>query len=614
MRSFFNHGPSQWFGVAACLLLGGISKASAATSIQWEPLGLSGGGAMFSPAISPLDAQLMMVNCDMSAAYISEDGGHKWRMIHHTQLHSDTQCRPAFHPLDRNLIYASSGGQLRVSRDLGKTFSRIGNLKEGLNGEIAIHPSKPEFMLVGTRPGRCWLSTDAGVTWSRCNGPEGKVLRFYFSPSSMFAATDKGIWRSDDKGQTWADKTEGLPWKQVQGFAGGFNSEKNLGVLYCSIKSKVENGVFQGGIYTSRDGGETWKSAMGKGINVETKKADQYGLGPVAQYNQLLTTDTRPLTVYAMNTSTGFHPPHHETVYRSDDGGENWRDTYFIDPRFKRYNVAPDYVTASTGQSFKGGGTPFGVAICNSAPNSVLLVRDECHITHDGGESWFAGHTSPAPGQKPGPGSSWLCSGLVVTTTWNYYIDPHEANRHYIAYTDNGFARSTDSGRSWIWWNQKTWAPWRNTCYELAFDRDVPGLIWGAFSNVHDIPNDNIISGHHGHNGPGGVCVSRDFAASWKSETTGLPRKPVTSIVLDPKSARDARTLYAGVFGDGVYKSIDSGKNWTLKKSGLGHPDNMQVYRVILHSDGTLFAIICGKRPAAGQPLMKEGVGLYRSS
>jgi photosystem II stability/assembly factor-like uncharacterized protein len=34
---------------------------------------------------------------------------------------------------------------------------------------------------------------------------------------------------------------------------------------------------------------------------------------------------------------------------------------------------------------------------------------------------------------------------------------------------------------------------------------------------------------------------------------------------------------------------------------------------VILHKDGTLFAMICAMRPAQGKPLMSEGVGLYRS-
>ncbi|MHC4355001.1 MAG: WD40/YVTN/BNR-like repeat-containing protein, partial [Planctomycetota bacterium] len=101
--------------------------------------------------------------------------------------------------------------------------------------------------------------------------------------------------------------------------------------------------------------------------------------------------------------------------------------------------------------------------------------------------------------------------------------------------------------------------------------------------------------------------------ASWKHETEGIPPRPVTSIVLDPGSPANSRTLYAGVFMAGVYKSTDDGKTWKLKKKGLGYPKNMRVYRVILHKDGTLFAIICAKRPAYGKPLMTEGVGLYRS-
>ncbi len=572
---------------------------------------------MFSPAISPADPNLMMLNCDMSAAYISEDGGRNWRMLPHAQLRSDTGCRPAFHPSDPNVVYASSGGQLRVSRDRGHTFTRIGNLKEGLQGEIAINPGDPKLMLVGTHSGKAWLSADAGMTWTACSGPEGRVLGFHFDtsqePVALFAATVKGIWRSVDGGRTWAEKTSGVPWKELQGFAGGSARPKQLALLYCTVKSREENGVFRGGVYRSRDRGETWQPAMGRGLNTETKQADPYAYGPISQYHQILTTDANPLTVYVMNTATGFHPPHFDTVYRSDDGGENWRATYFMDPRFQQYNVAPDYVTASTGQSFKGGETPFGAAICNSDPNRLMLVRNEPHITHNGGTSWFCGSTYPAPGQKPGPGSAWVCNGLVVTTTWHYYVDPFEPNRHYICYTDLGWARSLDRGKTWMWWDSKSWAPWRNTCYELAFDPEMPGKIWGAFSDVHDIPNDNIISERHGHKYPGGVCASLDFGASWKPSAEGLPRKATTSVVLDPKSPKGARTLYAGVFEAGVYKSTDDGKSWVLKKNGLGSPENLRVSRVFLHRDGTLFALVCAKRAASRKPLMPEGVGLYRS-
>jgi photosystem II stability/assembly factor-like uncharacterized protein len=235
-------------------------------------------------------------------------------------------------------------------------------------------------------------------------------------------------------------------------------------------------------------------------------------------------------------------------------------------------------------------------------------------MTHNGGRTWIAGHTYPKEDENPGPGTEWVCNGLVVTTTWHYYIDPFEPDRHTIAYTDIGLARSLDGGKSWIWWDKDSWAPWRNTCYELAFDPEVPGRIWGAFSDVHDIPNDNIISERHGHNRPGGVCISRDFGASWKVEAINLPAKPVTSIVLDPRSPKEARALYAGIFDAGVYRSSDGGVTWEPRNEGLGQPDNMRVSRVILHPDGTLFAMICAKRPAAGQPLMKNGVGLYRST
>ncbi len=128
---------------------------------------------MFTPAISPVDPDLMMVNCDMSAAYISENGGRDWRMIHHAQLRSDTRCRPCFHPKDVNVIYASSRGRLKVSRDRGRTFSDIGDLDKPLFGEIAICSVNPNVMLVGTRDNQCFRSADGGMTWKPCRGPRG---------------------------------------------------------------------------------------------------------------------------------------------------------------------------------------------------------------------------------------------------------------------------------------------------------------------------------------------------------------------------------------------------------------------------------------------------------
>jgi len=41
----------------------------------WKSVGLSGGGAMFTPSISPHDPNLIFINCDMSCGFRSTDGG-----------------------------------------------------------------------------------------------------------------------------------------------------------------------------------------------------------------------------------------------------------------------------------------------------------------------------------------------------------------------------------------------------------------------------------------------------------------------------------------------------------------------------------------------------------
>ena len=139
-RRFFS--PLRCLGLMLPLLMPADCGWCARQIRTWEPLGLSGGGGMFSPAISPADPNLMMINCDMSAAYISEDGGHNWRMIHQAQLRTDTQCRPGFHPSDANVIYASSGGKLKVSRDRGRSRPSAISRTPSPAKSRSIHPTR----------------------------------------------------------------------------------------------------------------------------------------------------------------------------------------------------------------------------------------------------------------------------------------------------------------------------------------------------------------------------------------------------------------------------------------------------------------------------------------
>jgi photosystem II stability/assembly factor-like uncharacterized protein len=596
----------------------GAGPGDTARKIAWEPLGISGGGAMYTPAISPCDGNLMMVNCDMSGAYVSTDGGSSWRMIHHSQLRSNTRCRPAFHPAQPGTIFAVGGwsGGLKVSRDFGLHWEETGNLPRDLAGEIAIDPGQPERMLAGTSK-EVWRSQDGCKTWTRCEGPRGTSIGFHFDQTSpadkrvCFAATAEGIWRSDDGGATWAEKSAGLPWRGLRSFCGGSNAADKTILLYCAVPGKAVEGKYEGGIYRSADRGETWQSAMAPAINMDIQAADQWAMGPVAQYHRVLTTNVKPSVVWAFNANTGVRPPHQTAAYRSDDGGKTWRATFYPDPRYTPCNVEQDYETAGVRQFYQG--LPEGAAIDPSNPDHVMQVDGgRCYITTNGGKAWFPAHTRLTGSRDPtSKDAAWLCTGLVVTTTWNYYLDPFEPKRQYICYTDIGFARSLDAGKSWKWWSVDARSPWSNTCYELAFDPNTPGKVWGAFSNVHDIPNANIISGRHRAAGEGGICLSLDFGQTWKPVCQGLPKAPVLSVVVDPKSPAGSRTLYASVFGQGVFKSADGGKTWEKASQGLGAAENMRTCRLQLHAYGSLFVLITAMRKDG--KFLSEGVGLYRS-
>ena len=573
----------------------------ARTTSTWTSLGLGGGGAMFTPAVSPTDPNLILLGCDMSGAYRSTDGGQNWEMIHYRQLTGSTTVRPVWHPTESGLAYAADGwrGPLKVTRDKGRTWANLPGSPSGVTA-IGIDPGHPDLMLAGGRRGLA-RSSDGGRTWENVGSVRGRLLGFHFDRTSSparrvcFAATDQAVFRSDDGGATWRDAPAQPGPGSIVSFAGGSSEAASTCVLYCSVAGREQGEQGMGGIYRSDDRGATWMRAMGEGIDPPR--------GRNARYEFVLTTDVNPSRVYAAGGRDG-------QVFRSDSGGKSWRPILDTSRSSPTFNVGPSYLIDEQGSS-RDNISGFGI---NPANPDHLVVADwmSCYITRDGGKTWAAAHTrsAEAPGRR-GKGMRWVNNGLVVTSVWHFYIDPFEPDRHYIAYTDIGFSRSTDAGQTWYW---QTGRPLRNTTYELAFDPETPGTIWGAFSDLHDIPNNNVISGrHYSPKAGGSVGVSTDFGATWKDSSHGLPGKPITSVVVDPKSPKGSRTLYASAFEDGVYRSTDGGRSWAKASEGLGQPrGSLRACRLILHRDGTLFCLVTALRKDG--KFVAEGPGLYRST
>lgn len=626
--------------VAIAVTCGSLARAEAKQD-KWTSVGLCGGGGLYNPVVSPHDPRLMMVESDMGGRYISHDRGRTWRMIHHRQIGSAVRgATPLFHPTRRGIIYALSGfaaDAIHVSRDNGKTWGRWRDARQPGAGIITlmfIDPGRPERLFLGTATGRLLSTDDEGATWRTAEGIRGRAFRLAVDRSSpkaarvYFVGTPGGVFRSSDGGKTFVKKAKGLPaGKRLRGFAGGSNAAGT--VLYAAVSCWLEEGKLAGGLYVSKDRGESWQRAMNPKIDVSTKRASRWARGDLPQYSHLLTNDADPRRAYVYCAGTSYFPPNHSTIYRTDDAGASWQAVFFVDPRFKQHNVGYDWMTSFMRQSWVGG--PSDMEISPNDPN-VMMRSDGMFmfITTNAGKSWLPGHAVKATAATVDRDIAWKHNGLVNTTTWHYYVDPHQTRRHYIAYTDIGFARSMDGGLTWRWWGPGKGPgqlpedetedfpiprAWINTCYELAFDPEIPGKIWGAFSNHHDIPNENSIWRGTGRSrGKGGVCGTLDFGVTWKALRTGLPERPALSILLDPKSPKGKRTLYVAIYDHGVFKSTDDGATWTKKSKGLGDPANLRVCRVFLHGDGTLFALVTGMRVPSGGPFTTKGVGLYRST
>jgi len=590
---------------------------------ECEFLGLSAGGSIFMGNCSPHDPKMLTVATDMSGAFVTYDLGAKWHMIDFRQLSGSNSCPAAFHPTKPEVLYWVKSKEVRVSRDKGMTWAPTGpdqpwNTKESQVSVVRIYldPDYPEHIFVGVvgrdNAGQLYLSEDEGKAWRACPSVAGRVFHVAVERKSparervYFVGASDGFFRSDDGAKTFTRKVQGLSQGTLTGFAGGSNEKQTI--LYACVPCELKDGKLAGGMYRSLDKGETWLRCMNAKLNQETKKRDEYGGGEVPQYSWLATCDKMPERAYVYCEGTAYHPPGGYTFYRTDDSGESWQEVFFSDPRFKdkgmEFNVETDWETMCWGQRQQG--ATRGLEVNPSNPDMVVVNQGRfIHYTMDAGKNWKSPYRGTSRVDAEGR-THWANSGEVVTSTWNYYIDPFDKNRHYICYTDIGFARSLDGGKTWLPEMFHIPRAWSNTTYALAFDPEVKGRVWGAFSGSHDIPNYNAIYGGHRPDRAGGLAVSNDHCATWTK--LKLPvQLPAMSVVLDPKSPKEKRTLYASVFGGGVFRSTDGGETWEARNKGLD--PNKRCLNLVLHQDGMLFVAATGKNKNS-----TNDTGVFRST
>ncbi len=600
--------------------------------MHWKKIGAGGGGAMFSPAISPHNSNYAYVACDMTGSYVTYNGGESWRMF---SLKGPVSYF-VFDPLDSNIVYANSIALFR-SADHGNTWKIIypapaeinGILSKGDHGEESVvtnDSTRRNVLALAVDPENSmnlhaaisidnilgyYFSDDQGGHWTREKDLENGVKNIFIDPSSpkenrTLFITGKNSITVREKG-TWKTYAGPVNGGTIGGFSGGFDKLHKRYIIYAiSGRSYSQPDNELSGIYSTADGGKTWLNRQDDLLRLRKDNDD------IPEWRCIATSSSHPEVVYVSYNGL---KEHQDTacigVAKSEDYGKTWKlvwkDQLTKESALSSSNYKGGWIDERFGPSW--GENPFSIAVSQVNPDICYTTDFGRTIkTSDGGNTWEQVFT------KKKDGAGWISRGLDVTTAYTVVFDPLDISHMFIANTDIGLMESRDGGESWISATKDNGVPqnWVNTTYWLTFDPDVKGRAWAVMSGVHDIPRPKMWRRNGTANYDGGILVTENSGKSWQPVSREIGEAAFTHILVDPQSSKETRTLYACAFGKGVYKSLDGGKTWTLKNKGISGTGPLTWQIVQTKKTGTLFLIVC-RRSEDGSIGDENDGAIYRS-
>ncbi|MDX9760288.1 MAG: hypothetical protein RBU27_14105 [Bacteroidota bacterium] len=470
----------------------------------------------------------------------------------------------ALDPEDPATIYAgSAGGGVWKSTNSGHDWRALDDLLPNLRiGALAVDPFDRTHVLAGCGEGYvAWQggaafgrgiygSTDAGTSWSVLPGARGTAFDYVFDldfdpheRGAVLACTGTGVYRSGDGGASW---TRVLTRPVIPFSATVAYSKTDPGVVYSAIESA--------GIFRSSDGGRTWTGPLGTGLTV-------------ARYSRvvLAAAPTDGRIVYAAFTG---HDEHCAGMFRSDDGGSNWRAVSI--PR-----------SDLTGDTYMGGQGRFNSALAVHPRNPDVLWAGgiDLYRSTDGGETWR---------QQ----SNWYrFQRYPYVHADNHVICFNPANPDEIlSASDGGLFRSTDGGASFtersagmvtVQFHSGTPHPRTDLVIGGTIDNGTltafDGMRWsevaggdGGYTAIDpDEPRYVYAELYYLH-----FLRSTDFGRSFQLAMIGIPRAsgfgtsdPVAFIAPFEMSPRDPRVLYAGT--NRLFRSGNRAESWDAVSPNL---------------------------------------------
>ena len=286
-------------------------------TIVWEQVGPGNAGFANLLRFHPTIPGWVSTCPDMWNAYQSENNGTSWYGI--TDYDGDASF---FHlhdlyysPKDPEQAVAITGSRFFHSVDTGRTWQLVRNCpwyvndgtgddKEGWKKKISavgIDPNDSQVWYVGggsfvrgqewkscyqtvtlAKPhglelgkmGKMWRTDNGGTSWTSITSglnAKAQIGRIIVNPKNsnqVFAATNYGLYRSENKGGTWSQISSGkLESDIIMDMDFYYNTESGKFILYVidQVQYLADGNTTkcQGGIFSSDDNGDTWTKMNG---------------------------------------------------------------------------------------------------------------------------------------------------------------------------------------------------------------------------------------------------------------------------------------------------------------------------------------------------------------
>ena len=573
---------------------------------DWRSVGIGGGGALFSPSISPHNEQEIFIACDMTNLFHTTTAGKDWEILPFTEIRAFPETHVQF-TTDPDILFAlhydfiSDRKVPAKSSDGGLTWSALPeDPTDGESYYLFADPGSTTRLIVSSYD-QIYFSDDGGQSfksiYSNDQNEGAYIGGTFWDGANIFIAVGRGILVSSDNGASFDLKSfPGIPASEgIISFSAGKQNNLtrfyavtlNLDDIYPTV-SGAEHWGYQGCYALDYNAAPTWT-----GVTDGLSSADH-------PYFIRASASNPNIAYLAGGNGDTFYP----IVFKTTNGGVSWQEVF----------LAIDNQNITTGWSGYRGDTDWwygeyalGFAISPTDPDVVLFTDlGYAHITTDGGESWqqqYVHESTQNPAGVATPmGKAYQSIGLENTSCW--WLTWLDQENIFASFTDVTAIRSKDGGNSWS-------RDYQNLDYNStyqAIQHPESGILYAAVSNIHDIYQSTYLQDEDFDGGDGSIMYSNDGGASW--QLLHDFNHPVVWAEFDPN---DPNTMYASVVSHmegGIYRTSNLNAKgasvWTrLSRPPRteGHPFNIKVL-----NDGTLVTTYSGRRDNNGNFTGSSGV------